>query len=146
MVATAMSNCFWWFGVTGVCLGWIVARELALRVAIQQFLQARQEWAAEAQRHRERERELIDTYLRKQGVTPLSVQADAVLKLQDAEAAPARSWIDDAMRRDEIKERLEETYPDAAWIDADEAQARWADEWKRLEKRWEEEHTPLRVA
>lgn len=131
--------------VCGLCLGWVVAREISFRATTQQFLQARQEWAVLDQRHRDRERELIDTYLRKQGSAPLSVQAETVLKLQDAEAAPARSWIDDAMRRDEIKERLEETYPDAAWVDADEAQAHWAEAWKRLEKQWENEHAPLRV-
>jgi hypothetical protein len=109
------------------------------------FFQRRErDWRAIEEKWRERERALVDRLLRQAQVQPVEIQRERVVKLPDAEIQPA-SWIDESMRLDEIKEELEQVYPESAHMSHTEAQQRYGADWSRIAKKLREEATPLRA-
>lgn len=128
----------------GFLLGWAVAREYSSRLTAQQILQAQQRCEVVEAAAREREWKLIDSYLRKQSVSPL-VEREQVLKLSDPEATKPSNFVDEAFRLDQIKEIVETMNPAAAWESVEEARAQWPDLWKQAEAQFAVEQTPLRV-
>lgn len=97
-------------------------------------------------RWRERERQLIDRLLKQAQVPPLEIQRERVLKLPDPELTPtAETWVDAAMREDDVMEEIEYLFPEAARLGPTLAKERYAQDWKRIEKRIIEQRTPLRM-
>lgn len=124
----------------------ILALFLAAFIASAAILFARRErdWIAREEKWRERERALVDKLLRQAHVSPIEIQREHVVKLPDPEIQP-ESWVDIAFRTDEIKEELEQVYPEAARMSHAEAQQRYSKEWQRIAKKLKEEATPLRA-
>ena len=94
---------------------------------------------------RQENRELLSRLLLKNNIEPLVIERERVVKLPDPETQPERTAVDEAFRMDEIKEMLEESFPDAAFMTHEEAKEAYARDWARLEKRWDEARTPLRA-
>jgi hypothetical protein len=101
-------------------------------------------WEEREEKWRVREFQLIDRLLKKEHVQPLEVQREHVIKIPDPEIAPM-SWQDEAMRLDEIKEELEQIYPEVTHMDHETARATYASDWKRIQKQLTEENTAMRV-
>lgn len=107
------------------------------------FARRERDWIAREEKWRERERVLVDRLLRQGNVPPVEIQREHVVKLPDPEIQPT-SWIDESFRIDDIKEELEQVYPEAARMGHAEAQARYSKEWQRIANKLKEEATPLR--
>ncbi len=101
-------------------------------------------WIGREEKWRERERVLVDRLLRQGSVAPVEIQRENVVKLPDPEIQPA-SWIDESFRLDDIKEELEQVFPEAALMSHSEAQARYSREWNQIARKMKEESTPLRA-
>lgn len=93
---------------------------------------------------RQRERDLIDRVLKRASVTPLQIEREQVIKLPDAELQP-RNWIEEAFKTDEIKEDVEQLFPETAGLTAEQVQAQYPAAWNDAEKRWMAAHSPLKV-
>jgi len=132
------------FLLLGMVLGWAVCREYCSRLTAQQLLQWERRCQALEDQARDREFALIDTYLRKQNVSPL-VEREQVLRLPDPEATKPSNFVDEAFRLDQIKEIVEAMNPAAAWESIEETRAQWPDLWKQAEAQFAVEQTPLRV-
>jgi hypothetical protein len=91
-----------------------------------------------------REGVLIDRLLKQAGVQPVVIEREKVVKLPDPEIQPM-TWQDEAFFIDDIKEELEQSYPEIARMSHSEAKARYAHEWMRVQKRLQAERTPLRA-
>lgn len=108
------------------------------------FVQREKAWIAREEKWRERERVLVDKLLKQGHLTPVEIQRETVVKLPDPEIQPA-SFIDEAMFVDDVKEELEQVYPEAARMSHVEAMHRYSKDWQRIAKRLKEEATPMRV-
>ena len=101
------------------------------------FLHRDREW-------RKREIALIDKLLKQAHIPPVQIERERVVKLPDAEIPPP-TWIDQAFFEDEIKEELEQVYPEVARMSHAEARSRYAMEWGRIQKQLQAERMPLRA-
>ena len=108
------------------------------------FARREREWIAREEKWRDRERALVDKLLRQGHVTTIEIEREKVIKLPDPEIPPS-SFIDEAFFTDDIKEELEQIYPEAARMSHAEAQQRYAKEWQIISKKLKEEATPMRV-
>lgn len=93
---------------------------------------------------RQRERDLIDRVLKRASVPPLQIEREQVIKLPDAELQP-RNWIEEAFKTDEIKEDVEQMFPEVAGLTAEQVQAQYPAAWNDAEQRWMAAHSPLKV-
>jgi len=93
---------------------------------------------------RQREMVLIDRLLKQAHVAPVAIERENVIKLPDPEVQP-ETWIDQAFFTDEIKEELEQVYPEVARMTHNQAKDRYAAEWRRIEQHLRERQTPLRA-
>lgn len=91
-----------------------------------------------------REGELVNRLLKQAGVQPVVIEREKVVKLPDPEIQPM-TWQDEAFFIDEIKEELEQVYPEIARMSHSEARARYAHDWARVHKRLQAERMPLRA-
>jgi hypothetical protein len=91
-----------------------------------------------------REAEYINRLLRQAGVQPITIERERVVKLPDLEIQPL-SAEDEAFFIDEIKEELEQIYPEIARMSHAEAKARYARDWANMQKRLQAERAPLRA-
>lgn len=109
------------------------------------FFSKREEiWLQREEKWRERERVLVDRLLRQAHVPPLEIQREHVVKLPDPEIQPA-SWVDQSFAIDDVKEELEQVYPEVARMSHAEAQQRYGKEWQRIAQKLKEESTPMRA-
>lgn len=108
-----------------------------LTLAARFFIRREREW-------NERHWELVNRLLKQAHVPPITVERERVVKLPDAEIQPA-SFIDDAFFIDDVKEELEQLYPEAARMSHAEAQARYPRDWERIVRKLRERATPLRA-
>ena len=102
-----------------------------------QFSNERKEW-------RQIERDLIDRLLRREYIQPLQIERESVLKLPDAEIQP-EDWLGLAFRLDEIKEEVEQLFPEAANLSAEQVQVSYPAAWAEAELRWRTLQAPLSV-
>ena len=101
------------------------------------FLKREDKW-------REREMALVDRLLKQAHVPPVQIERENVIKLPDPEIQPA-SWIDQAFFEDEIKEELEQIYPEIARMSHRQARETYPKDWQSIERRLQEQNTPLRA-
>ena len=101
-------------------------------------------WEKREQQWREREMALVDRLLKQAHVAPVTIERENVIKLPDPEIQPP-TWQDEAFFIDDIKEELEQVYPEAARMSHAEAKMRWPHEWRATAQRLREEQTPLRA-
>lgn len=94
---------------------------------------------------RQRERVLIDRLLQRNGVVPLAVERENVLRLADLEQQTAETIEQVALREDMILEELEQVAPGARGLTPADARELFPEHWQRLRVRFDEERTPLRV-
>lgn len=109
------------------------------------FSRRENQWIEREEKWRERERVLVDRLLGQAHVRPVEIQREKVVKLPDPEVTPPPSWIDEAFAVDEVKEELEQFYPEAARMTHAQARSAYPAEWARIQKRLKEEATPLRA-
>lgn len=109
------------------------------------FVRRERQWIGREEKWRERERALVDKLLKQGNLSPIEIQRERVVKLPDPEIQPA-SFIDEAFFTDDVKEILEQQYPEAARMSHTEAQQRYAKDWQRIAKKLREEATPMRVS
>lgn len=102
------------------------------------------QWIGREEKWRERERALVDRLLKQAHISPVEIQREQVVKLPDPEIQPA-SFIDEAFFTDDVKELLEQQYPEAARMSHAEAQQRFSKDWQRIANKLKEESTPLRA-
>jgi hypothetical protein len=114
-----------------------VALAASLTLAARFFIRREREW-------NERHWELVNRLLKQAHVPPLTVERERVVKLPDPEIQPA-SFIDDAFFVDDVKEELEQIYPEVARMTHAEAQARYAKEWESIAQKLRKQQTPLRA-
>jgi len=91
-----------------------------------------------------REAALVDRLLKQNGIQPVVIEREKVVKLPDPELAPM-SAEDEAFFVDDIKEELEQIYPEIARMSHTEAKRRYAGDWARMQKRLQAERAPLRA-
>ncbi len=91
-----------------------------------------------------REGVLIDRLLKQAGVAPVVIEREKVVKLPDPEIQP-ETWIDAAFFQDDVKEELEQVYPEVARMSHTQAKERYAHDWRHIEQRLREQRTPLRA-
>lgn len=91
-----------------------------------------------------REGELVNRLLKQGGIQPVVIERERVVKLPDPEIQPL-SPQDEAFFIDDIKEELEQVYPDAARMSHSQARERFSHDWRIIEKRLRQERAPLRV-
>lgn len=113
-------------------------------VAVRFFQMRESEWLRREGEWRSRERVLVDRLLKQSHVPPLEIQREQVVKLPDPEIQPA-SWVDQSFMIDDVKEELEQIYPEAARMSHAEAQTKYSKDWQRIAKKLKEESTPLRA-
>lgn len=128
--------------VSTIILSFLLAASIAGAASI--FARREREWIRREEKWRERERVLVDRLLSQGHVLPVEIQRERVVKLPDPETQPP-SWIDESFRIDDIKEELEQIYPEAARMSHAEAEQRYAREWQRIAKKLKEEATPMRA-
>lgn len=126
--------------ITLLLFAWVAS----LVIATLFFLKREKDWRRVEGEWRERERALVDRLLRQAHVQPVEIQRESVVKLPDPEIQPA-SWVDESFRLDDIKEELEQIYPETARMSHAEAQARFPKDWQIIAKKLKEEQTPLRA-
>lgn len=93
---------------------------------------------------REREMALVDRLLRQGHVAPVEIQRENVVKLPDPET-PTETWIDQAFFEDDIKEELEQQYPEVARMSLSDTKTRYAHDWRRVRERLQAERAPIRT-
>lgn len=93
---------------------------------------------------REREMALVDRLLKQGHVQPVTIEREKVVRLPDAEA-PTETWIDQAFFEDDVKEELEQIYPEVARMSLSDAKTRYAHDWRRVQERLRAERAPIRV-
>ena len=91
-----------------------------------------------------REGVLVDRLLKQAGVAPVVIERERVVKLPDPEIQPMTAQ-DEAFFIDDIKEELEQVYPEVARMSHMQAKERFAHDWRHIEQRLREQKTPLRV-
>lgn len=91
-----------------------------------------------------REGKLVDRLLKQGGVAPITIERERVVKLPDPEIPPMTPE-DEAFFVDEIKEELEQQYPEVARMSHADARTRYPHDWARMQKRLQAERMPLRV-
>lgn len=91
-----------------------------------------------------RESELVNRLLKQAGVQPVVIEREKVIKLPAPEIQPM-SPMDEAMFIDDIKEELEQVYPEVARMSHTQAKERYAHDWRHIEQRLREQRTPLRA-
>lgn len=101
------------------------------------FLKREEDW-------RKREMELVNRLLKTAQVQPLTIERERVIKLPDPELPPL-SPVDQAFFQDDIKEELEQVFPEAARMSHSMAQHRFPREWRAIEQRLQAERLPLRA-
>ena len=101
-------------------------------------------WEKREQAWREREMALVDRLLKQAHVAPVTIERENVIKLPDPEIQPP-TWQDEAFFIDDIKEELEQVYPEAAHMSHKQAMALYAKDWQAIERRLREQQTPMRV-
>jgi|SRR5262245_61578129 len=101
-------------------------------------------WEAKEEKWREREMALVDRLLKQGHIPAVEIERERVVKLPDPEIQPP-TWIDQAFFIDEIKEELEQVYPEAARMSHSEAEQRYPYDWRAIQQRLHEEKTPLRA-
>lgn len=103
-------------------------------------------WREIEEAYRKRERELIDRLLKTANVKPLepTIEREKVLKIPDPEVPPP-NWIDAAFLEDEIKEEIEQLYPEAAHMSHADAKRTYTADWSSAEARLKMLKAPLRV-
>jgi hypothetical protein len=92
----------------------------------------------------QREAMLVDRLLKQGGIAPVVIEREKVVKLPDPEIQPM-TWQDEAFFTDDIKEELEQVYPEAARMSHGQAKERYVHDWQTIEKRLREQRTPLRA-
>ena len=102
-------------------------------------------WQVSESEWRNRERELLDRLLRQAQVKPLRMEFEQIVKLPDPEIPPA-SFVDEALRDDEILEAIETKHPELTGASAAEIRMRMPQVWEAFAERHRIEHTPLRMA
>jgi hypothetical protein len=125
-------------------LALLLVLAVGVMLAARFFSKREEMWIAREEKWRERERVLVDRLLRQANVAPVEIQREQVVKLADPEIQPA-SWVDESFATDDIKEELEQLYPEAARMSHAEAQARYSREWQRIAVALKERSTPLRA-
>lgn len=91
-----------------------------------------------------REAEYINRLLKQGGVQPITIERERVVKLPDPEIQPMTPE-DEAFFIDDIKEELEQVYPEIARMSHAEAKARYSRDWANMQKRLMAERMPLRA-
>lgn len=91
-----------------------------------------------------REGELVNRLLKQAGVQPVVIEREKVIKLPDPEVQP-ETWIDAAFFEDDVKEELEQAYPEVAHMSHAQAKERYAHDWRHIERRLREQKAPLRT-
>lgn len=122
-----------WFFITILLLFLVGGFVLLTRVFLGQIGDLRRE-----------NQQLLNRLLLRHNVEPIQIEREQVVKLPDPEVQP-RTWLDDVMRADAIKEEIERVHPDAAQMTLEEVMATYPHDWKRFEAQWNEQHTPLRA-
>jgi hypothetical protein len=103
------------------------------------FFKREKEW-------QKREAEYINRLLVQGHVAPLPIEREKVIKVADPDTPVlAETWVDAAFREDDIREDIEQLYPEAAHMTLDAIKRDYAADWKRFEKRALEQRTPLRA-
>lgn len=101
------------------------------------FLRREDKW-------REREMALVDRLLKQGHVQPVTIEREKVVRLPDPET-PTETWIDQAFFEDDVKEELEQMYPEVARMSHGEAKTRYAHDWRRVQERLRAERAPIRA-
>jgi len=91
-----------------------------------------------------REAALVDRLLKQGGVAPVVIEREKALKLPDPEIQP-ETWVDAAFFQDDVKEELEQLYPEVARMSHTQAKERYGADWRRIEQHLREQQTPLRA-
>ena len=116
---------------------------LAAGVASAAYL-SQMRWEKREQQWREREMALVDRLLKQAHIAPVTIERENVIKLPDPEIQPP-TWQDEAFFIDDIKEELEQIYPEAARMSHKEAMALYTKDWQRIGRQLREQRTPMRV-
>ncbi len=131
--------------MTYLLSGFFVLTVGALALAVRFFVQREREWRGREEEWRKRERQLLNEIGRANGVAPLRVEQERVVKIPDPEVSPLLNDIDSAMYEDDLLEDLEHFHNLGRGMSPAEARHRYPTQWAEVKMNYDAARTPLRV-